>query len=369
MEADRITQRQQAILHAIIESYIETGEPIGSSTIVRLHSASGLSFSPATIRNEMAELAAQGFLEQPHTSAGRVPTARAFRLYVERLTGTPDTSDLADSARLRLRSRIESGLAGVSGTQALLERTSHILASVSSGVGVAVAAVEGADRLEHVHFSRIAPGRFLAVVVTQSGLVRDRVLSLESSTSRDLSVRELEAAAAFLNENFRGWDIERIRAEIGLTLERERAEYQALLASRESPDYIEHLWAGAIPNTPPVQTIYIEGVSNLLGSGSTVADLGRLREVLAALEAKERLVQLLNAYIDSRQSSVRVVFDLEEHAPELAGLVLIAAPARMAGEGRGTIGVLGTKRMHYGNTLNAVACVAELFERMLHPTA
>ena len=363
MEVDRITPRQQAILHAIIESYIETGEPIGSSTIVRLHSASGLSFSPATIRNEMAELAAQGLLEQPHTSAGRVPTARAFRLYVERLTGSPDTSDLADSARLRLRSRIESGLAGVSGTQALLERTSHILASVSSGVGVAVAAAEGADRLEHVHFSRIAPGRFLAVVVTQSGLVRDRVLSLEGAISHDLTVRELEAAAAFLNENFRGWDIERIRAEIGRTLERERAEYQALLAS------VERLWAGAIPNTPPVQTIYIEGVSNLLGSGSTVADLGRLREVLAALEAKERLVQLLNAYIDSRQASVRVVFDLEEHAPELAGLVLIAAPARMAGEGRGTIGVLGPKRMHYGNTLNAVACVAELFERMLHPTA
>lgn len=362
MEADRITPRQLAILNAIIESYIETGEPIGSSTIARLHSAAGLSFSSATIRNEMAELSAQGFLEQPHTSAGRVPTARAFRLYVDLLSGAQGGSSLTNSARLELRSRIESGLAGVSGTQALLERTSHILASVSSGVGVAVAAVEGADRLEHVHFSRIAPGRVLAVVVTQSGMVRDRVLSLGGSPSRDLSARELEAAAAFLNENFRGWEIEHIRAEIGRTFERERAEYQALLAS------VERLWAGAIPETPPLQTVYIEGVSNLLSPGSS-ADLGRLREVLAALEAKERLVQLLNAYIDARQASVRVIFDLEEHAPELAGLVLIASPARMAGEGHGAIGVLGPKRMHYGNTLNAVACVAELFERMLHPTA
>ena len=94
--------------------------------------------------------------------------------------------------------------------------------------------------------------------------------------------------------------------------------------------------------------------------------LGRLKEVLAALEAKERLVQLLNAYIDSRQGSVRVIFDLEEQAPELAGLVLIAAPARMAGEGRGTVAVLGPKRMHYQNTLNAVSYVAEVVERMLH---
>ncbi len=363
MEPDRITPRQQAILSAIIESYIETGEPIGSSTISRLHTAPGLALSSATIRNEMAELAAQGLLEQPHTSAGRVPTASAFRLYVERLTGAAGAGSVSESARLQIRSQIESGLAGVSGTQALLERTSHILACVSSGVGVAVAAFEGADRLEHVHFSRLTPGRVLAVVVTQSGLVRDRVLALEGSSSRNLNSRELEAAAAFLNENFRGWEIERVRAEIGRALERERAEYQTLLAS------VESLWAGAIPDAAPPQSIYIEGVSNLLGQGASSADLGRLREVLAALEAKERLVQLLNAYIDARQASVRVVFDLEEHAPELAGLVLIAAPARMRGEGRGTVGVLGPKRMHYGNTLNAVACAAEVFERMLHPTA
>ena len=359
MEADRITARQRAILTAIVESYIETGEPVGSGTIARLTGTPIAGLSSATIRNEMAELAAQGLLEQPHTSAGRVPTARAFRLYVEGLSGSPS---LANPARLLLRSQIESSFAGISGTQALLERTSHILATVSSGVGDAVAAVEGSDRLEHVHFSRLAPGRILAVVVTQSGLVRDRVLSLDSESGlHDLTTRELETAAAFLNENFRGWSIERIRAEIGHTLERERQEYQALLKS------VERLWAGAVPASGQrVPTVYVEGVSNLLG---TDADLGRLRDVLAALEAKERLVQLLNAYIDARQGSVRVVFDLEQQAPELAGLVLIAAPARMAGQSRGTVAVLGPKRMQYQNTLNAVSCVAEMVERMLHPTA
>jgi heat-inducible transcriptional repressor len=97
-------------------------------------------------------------------------------------------------------------------------------------------------------------------------------------------------------------------------------------------------------------------------------DAARLREVLAALEEKQRLVELLNAYIDARQESVRVVFDLDEHVPEMAGLVLIAAPARMAGESRGTVGVIGPKRMHYENTMNAVSYIANVFDRMLHPT-
>src|SRR5947209_11764733 len=240
METERITARQRAILTAVIESYIETGEPVGSNTITRLQGSPLSSLSSATIRNEMAELAAQGFLEQPHTSAGRIPTAQAFRLYVEGLAGNAGVGP--NSERIQLRSQIDSGFAGIGGTQALLERTSHILAAVSSGVGVAIAAVEGGDRLEHVHFSRLAPGRVLAVVVTQSGLVRDRVLSLgsdEAGRVRDLSTRELEAASAFLNENFRRWSIERIRAEIARTVERERREYQALLASRTAPAYVE----------------------------------------------------------------------------------------------------------------------------------
>jgi heat-inducible transcriptional repressor len=269
-----------------------------------------------------------------------------------------------------LRSQIDSSFAGVSGTQAMLERTSHVLATVSSGVGVAVAAVTGSDTLEHVHFSRIAKGRVLAVVVTQSGLVRDRVLALDGgiggAEARDLTSSELEAAANFLNEKFRGWSIERIRAEIGRLVDRERNEYQRLLGS------VEQLWLGAVPeNAGPVQTVYVEGVANLLDGRArgSAEDMGRLREVLAALEAKQRLVELLNAYIDAKQESVRVIFDLEEHAPEMAGLVLIAAPARMAGEGRGTIGVIGPKRIHYENTMNAVTYVAKVVERMLHSTA
>jgi heat-inducible transcriptional repressor len=352
-DAERVTARQRAILTAIIESYIETGEPVGSGTIARLQSGESLGLSSATVRNEMAELAEEGLLEQPHTSAGRVPTARAFRMYVEQLSG--GAHPRIDAARLSARSRmqIDSSFQGVAGTQAVLERTSHVLATLSSGVGVAIAAAAEGDMLEHVHFSRLASARVLAVVVTRSGLVRDRVLALD----KDLTVRELEVAGNFLNENFRGWSVERVRAEIARLVERERSEYQRMLNA------VQELWVGAVPEVP-AQSVYVDGVANLVGSQE---DRERLREVLTALEAKQRLVELLNAYIDARQESVRVVFDLEEHAPEMSGLVLIAAPARMGGESRGTVGVIGPKRMHYENTMNAVSYIAQVFERMLEP--
>src|SRR5271167_517317 len=256
-DAERVTARQRAILTAIIESYIETGEPVGSGTIARLQSGHAVGMSPATVRNEMAELADAGLLEQPHTSAGRVPTARAFRMYVEQLSG--GANPRIDAARLsaRSRSQIDSSFAGVAGTQAVLERTSHVLATLSSGVGVAIAAAADGDMLEHVHFSRLAAARVLAVVVTRSGLVRDRVLALD----KDLSVRELESAANFLNENFRGWSVERVRAEVARMLELERNEYQVLLTS------VQRLWVQAVPESDvSPRTVYVEGVANLVGN-------------------------------------------------------------------------------------------------------
>jgi heat-inducible transcriptional repressor len=357
-EAERITARQRSILTAIVESYIETGEPVGSGTIA---SAQTGGVSPATVRNEMAELANEGLLEQPHTSAGRVPTAKALRLYVAQLSG--GANPRIDAGRLpeASRQRIDSSLAGLAGTQMVLQRTSHVLATLSSGVGLAIATAAEGDQLEHVHFSRLTKGRALAVVVTRSGMVRDRVLALDGLPGGDLSVVELETAANFLNENFRGWSVERVRSEIARMVDRERNDYQKMLSA------VQQLWVGAVPETDrPVQTVYVEGVANLVASQE---DRERLRVLLAALEAKQKLVELLNAYIDAKQESVRVVFDLEEHAPEMAGLVLIAAPARMAGEGRGTVGVIGPKRIHYENTMNAVSYIAQVFERMLHPSA
>ena len=340
-----LTARQRAILTTLVARYIETGEPVSSGNITGLP---GVTMSPATVRNEMVALAEMGLLEQPHTSAGRIPTAGAFRLFVAQLA--------APALKLRDRDEIDARFADVAGTQALFERTSHVLATLSSGVGVAIAAVPGGDQLEHVHFSRLAPARILAVVVTRGGMVRDRVLTLDN----DLSTAQLETAANFLNESFRGWEIERVRAELRVRVERERSEYQRLLAS------VQQLWTKALPETAGGgQTVYVEGVANLVNAHPMTGadDRERLREMLHALETKQRLVDLLNAYIDARQQSVRVVFELEEHAPEMAGLVLIAAPARFAGEALGTVAVIGPRRMQYEPTMQAVGYVAQVLER------
>ena len=348
-----LTIRQREILTAIVEQYIATGEPVSSGAIARLESLASGPASSATIRNEMAELADQGLLEQPHTSAGRVPSARAFRLYVEQLSRN-DLARLPGPSAAEMQLRIDTSLAGIAGAEALLERTSHVLAVLSSGVGIAMSAASSHDTLEHVHFSRLAERRILAVVVTRSGMVRDRVLSLD----RDLALLELETAARFLNENFRGWTVERIRAELAHRLETERSTYQQMIEAAQQ------LWNQTVGAAAGEQAVFVDGVANLLGLPE---DRARLREMLTALETKERLIELLNAYIDARQESVRVVFDLEQHAPEMAGLVLIAAPARVAGENLGSIGVIGPKRMNYPSNMSAVAYIAQMLERTLMP--
>lgn len=353
-----LTTRQREILIAIVEQYIETGEPVSSGTLA--HVAFDHAMSSATIRNEMASLADAGLLDQPHTSAGRIPSAAGFRLYVSQLgqssgMGAFATLQLAGQAEVRtqLRAQIDSQFAGVAGAQALLECTSQVLAALSSGVGFAIGASTAADLLEHVHFSRLAANRILAVVVTRSGMVRDRVLVL----TRDLGPVELNTASNFLNEHFRGWNIERVRAELARRLDTERHAYQEL---RDAVD----LWASAIPASAAEPTVYLDGIANLIAHPQ---DRERLRALLAALEEKQRLVEILNAYIDAKERSVRVVFDLEQQQPGMDGLVLVAAPARVGDGSSGAVGVLAPRRMQYTRTIDAVGYVAEVFDRLRDP--
>ena len=346
----RISPRDRLVLNAIIELYIATGEPVASQTVAR-HFENKDGMSAATIRNVMASLADAGLLEQPHTSAGRCPTASAFRLYVEQLHGNTKLTPVALTQERR--DQIEDSFAGVSSRQQFLERTSHVLALISSGVGVAMESQAEVYFLDHIHFSRISFGRVLAVVVTRSGIVLDRVLALD----RDLSMGELESAAAFLNQNFRGWSIERIRTELARRLEQERSEYDRLMRSIE-----ELCRKGALEQDTAVQSIFIVGVANLVAGE---ADGEQLRRLLSALEAKQRLIELLDAYVDARQQSVRVVVGLEETIPEMRNLVLIGAPARWGTQSLGTVAVIGSTRIAYQETINAVSFIAQLSDRIL----
>jgi len=356
-----MSDRERLVLTAIIELYIATGEPVASQAVARFfENREGL--SSATIRNVMASLADTGMLEQPHTSAGRVPTAAAFRSYVDQITqsgkqaaGTvpvpqhPFRTALSEERR----AEIEKSFSGIASTHDYLERTSQVLALLSSGLGVALATATGTQVLEHIHFSRLATGRVLAVLVTQSGAVQDRVLILD----REMTHVELETAARYLNENFRGWPIDRIRAEIARRMDLERVAYHQMLASIE-----ELCRKGALAADANGPEIFVDGMANLIGAE---VDRERLRQMLAALEAKQRLVELLTAYVDGRQQEVRVVVGLDQASPAMQDLVLIGAPVRLGDAGLGTVALIAPTRIQYQEMIHAVRYIASLSQRLL----
>jgi heat-inducible transcriptional repressor len=368
----RVSPRERLVLTAIIELYIATGEPVASQAVA--HSfADREGLSSATVRNVMATLGEAGLLEQPHTSAGRVPTAAAFRYYVEQITrpeaqfgrmGQPGGSVPQSAAGLGAstlsearRGQIEESFTGVASSHDYLERTSHVLALISSGLGVALASSTAAQVLEHIHFSRLSTGRVLAVLVTQAGAVQDRVLVLD----RELTHVELETAARYLNENFRGWPIERIRVEVARRVELEREAYRQMLASVE-----ELCRKGALAGGETGPALFVDGMANLI---SAELDRDRLRQMLVALEAKQRLVELLTAYVDGRHQEVRVVVGLDETSPAMQDLVLIGAPARLGGANLGTVAVIAPTRIQYQEMIQAVRYIARLSERILEVPA
>ena len=334
-------EREREILTAIVETFIATGEPVGSRTLART-SREGL--SAATIRNVMADLADAGFLDQPHTSAGRIPSTEAYRYYVEQLSGETRLSHENESI-------IQDTLAGVTDVQEFMERTSHVLSLISRSVGVTVASSGPRNALEHVYFSRLSDQKVLAVVVTRSGVVRDRVLRL------DLPQSELDLAARYINENFRGWMMEDMRAEIGRRLEKERSEYDRLMGS------IAQLYQqGALTTTEAPEAVFVEGAANLVTGEE---DRQRLQDMLRTLEEKEKVVKLLGAYLDTKQEAVRVVIGLDQTMPSMRNFVLIGAPARVGGEVMGSLAVIGPTRLDYQHTMSAVSYIARLFDKLL----
>jgi len=342
-----IGKREREVLTAIVETFISTGEPVGSRTLSRSN-REGL--SPATIRNVMADLSEAGFLEQTHTSSGRIPTPEAYRYYVEQISGSAKLAP----AKLapQEESMISDSLAGISDVQEFMERTSHVLSLISRNVGVTVASSGTKNALEHVYFSRLGDQKVLAVLVTRSGLVRDRVLRL------DLPQAELDLAARYINENFRGWTMESMRAELARRIEQERSEYDRLMNS------IEQLYKqGALASEAGTQVVFIEGAANLVTGQE---DRKRLHEMLKTLEEKEKVAQLLGAYLDVKQEAVRVVIGLDDTVPSLQNFVLIGAPAHSGGDMVGSLAVIGPTRMDYQHTMTAVSYIARLFDKILN---
>ena len=336
-------ERNRQILSAIVREYIETGEPVSSRSISRRHVEA---LSSATIRNVMADLEEQGFLYQPHTSAGRVPTASAYRFFahqiVARATLSPEDEE-----------RIRGEFAAASMGEDIAERAGHVLAEISKGLGIVVSPPISKTVLEHIRFVLLPDGRIVVVLVSTGGNTRDKILR----PGQVLTQQELDHTAEYLNRNYRGFILEAIRADLLKRLEKEREQY-ALLARNALM-----LCDPAMMGQGSAQRVYIEGAARM-AAAPEFNDQSQLRDVLAAIEEKHRIIALLANCIDTPdpvhvQIGVKGMDRAGEH------LALITAPYSFQDQSQGTVGVLGPMRMHYERAITAVAFVARAFSETL----
>jgi heat-inducible transcriptional repressor len=335
------TARKLEILHAIVRTYIDEGEPVASRDVARRR-RDGL--SAASIRNVMADLADDGYLSQPHTSAGRVPTGKAFRSYIHSLT---KANRLLNFELERLRAELR-----VAGTMdARVERSSHMLTEMSRGVGIAAAIPTASQVLDQIELMPLADSRVLMIVVTKDRVVRNRVVTLDSPV-REL---ELESIRNYVNREFSGWALSDIHLELRLRLEQESAAYDAILKT------LTELYAKGLLELGLSPEIHMEGASNLMGVDLHLTR-EKMRDLFSALEEKKRILQLLERFLEGRDGELAVQVGLGDAHPTMSELSLIGLAVRMPGGTRARVAVLGPMRMDYSKVISAVLHVGQALE-------
>jgi heat-inducible transcriptional repressor len=341
-----LSARGAQILSALVGEYIDTAEPVGSA---RLAHRTGLGVSSATVRNTLAELEELGYLQQPHTSAGRIPTDRGYRFYVDQLLAAPRP--------LRSGAAVEAQLRRDAGSPALAE---DVLAAVSLVLSrasrlVAFALPMAADGiLKEIEFVPLSSTKVLVVVVADGGQVSRKAIDVGD----DVRPQDLRQAANYLNTEFAGMPLEQIRQAVMERLHQERTLFDALRsrALRLAQSGLEEL-----PRRSP---LFVDGASSLLDEAAEDSNvpLSTLRALLRMVEEKERLVLLLNQYIDG--PGLTIVIGQEHRTPDLRPFSLVAA-TYADGPRRGTVGVIGPMRMHYSRTIAVVDGVAHAVSRVL----
>jgi heat-inducible transcriptional repressor len=335
--------RSKRVLAALVRQYIATGEPIASSVLV---TSAGLGVSSATVRNLLVRLEEEGYLRQLHTSAGRVPTDRGYRFYVDLLL--EQRRPRRSGSRLEARLRRESSSAVI---DSLLPQVSHVLSQASRSVGFAVRPANQAMVFERVEFVPLSSERVLVVIVARGGHVIQKFITVNESLHAD----DLREAANYLNAEFSGMPLNRAREAVLERINEERLLYDALLARAM------RLATSTFSELPDDQNIYVEGAASLVGAsqGLTVETLHALVQMI---EEKQKLVHLLNEYIDG--PGMTVVIGAEHQDPNLRPFSLIASTYD-DGSGIGTVGIIGPTRMQYSRAIAMVDDAADAVSRVL----
>ena len=337
-----MTNREVDILHSIVESYIHDGEPVASAAISR---KSKDNLSSATIRNVMAELCEAGYLSQPHTSAGRVPTEKAFRSYVQSLA----------KARLLMveLQRLRSELSQVSTMEGRVERSSHMLMEMTHSVGITAAIPTSSQTLDQIELVGLADRRVLMIVVTRDGNVHNRVVVVDELLSQD----ELASIRNYINRNFSGWSLSEIHADLKRRLKQQSAAYDALLKK------LTVLYSKGLLDIELTPELHMEGTSNLVALDLHLTR-EKLRELFHTLEEKKRILQLLDRFLEQPAGELAVQVGLADAHPSMRELSLIGVSVPLAGGLSAKIAVLGPMRMNYGKAMSAVYHVGQAFRSL-----
>ena len=337
------TERSKRVLAALVREYISSGEPVASSLLV---TAAGLGVSSATVRNILARLEDEGFVQQPHTSAGRIPTDRGYRFYVDLLLESKRSRRTASAVEARLR-RDNSGAL----PDDLLSQVSHVVSQASRHVGFALRPAHEAAVFDRVEFIPLSSARVLVVIIARGGHVIQKVIDVGEVLDAD----DLREAANYLNAEFSGLPLRRAREAVLERINEERLLYDTLLARAM------RLATSTFADLADEGTIYVEGAASLVGEAHGFT-MSTLQTLLQMIEEKQRLVRLLNEYIDG--PGLTIVIGAEHPNPHLRSFSLIAATYNDGGE-IGTIGVIGPTRMHYSRAIALVDGAAQAVSRVL----
>jgi heat-inducible transcriptional repressor len=333
-----LSPRHFDVLHAIVQSYIETGEPVASRTIARKYP-----MSAASIRNTMADLLEAGYLSQPHTSAGRVPTDRAYQSYVKTLLG----SRIVQAELDRLHAEIQKS----NTVEGRIERSSKLLTEITRNFGIAAAIPTENQTLDQVELLSLPDRRILMVVVTRDRIVRNKVISVDDYISQD----ELTSIRNYINYNFGGWMMQNIHRELKRRLELESATYDAIL-KRVSLIYSKGLLdLGLMPE------VHFEGAENLIGLDLHLTR-ERMRDLFRALEEKKRILQLLERFLEQRDGELAIQVGLGDVHPSMSELSLIGVRFALPNGLEANVAVLGPMRMNYTRAVSAVLHVGQAFK-------
>ncbi|HJW42309.1 MAG TPA: heat-inducible transcriptional repressor HrcA [Rhizomicrobium sp.] len=340
-------ERPREVFRHLVEAFLSSGEPVGSRT---LSQRLPLTLSPASIRNVMADLETMGLLYAPHTSAGRAPTEKGLRLFVD---GLLEVGELAPDERASIESRM-------SGTghrlEDVLTQATTLLSGLSNCAGLVVSSKQDAV-LKHVEFTAIAPGKALVIMVSEDGQVENRVID----TPMGLPASALSEASNYLNARLRGRTLDSARAEVLADLEGERAELDVLTKKIVS----EGLATLSMPaGNSDEKVLIVRGASHLLDTVEARDDIERVRTLFEDIERKADLIRLLELAKDG--DGVRIFIGSENRLFSLSGSSIVAAPyANAAGKIIGVIGVLGPTRLNYGRIIPMVDHTAKVVGRLL----